>query len=116
MVLMRNKTFGREFIEALVAARGRTFIGQELHILIAIVPAPTMHPSTLRVLKQCTLLDQHTDHIGEGSTNSGDALRCKSKGLVAITGDAQLALEWEAAKLKFDLSAALLLGHLPQNY
>ena len=49
-----------------------------------------MHPSTLRVLKQCILLDQHTDHIGEGSTNSGDALRCTEQG---SSGDAQ-ALEW----------------------
>ena len=74
-----------------------------------------MHPSTLRVLKQCILLDQHTpttDHIGKGSTNSGDALRCTvGKGLV-VASDA-LALEWQAAKLKFDLSAALLLQPPP---
>ena len=52
MVLMRTETFVRELIVAIMHywCPGSDFHRQELHILIAIV---RLHPSTLRVLKQC---------------------------------------------------------------
>ena len=80
MVLMRNETFVREFILALpwpevgLSSAGAAYL--DCHRACSnnasehIARPQTMHP-----------LDQHTpttDHIGKGSTNSGDALRCKS--------------------------------------
>ena len=60
MVLMRNETFGREFILALVLEVGLSSAGAA-YLDCHRPCAGTMHC----VLKQCILLDQHTDHIGE---------------------------------------------------